>query len=80
MNSEGVNLACAIESTTTFDQDSGYGSDHININGPEDCGHSDDVHDENADDDGVSLSRTSENEEQESHYGLQDLLQQVKGG
>ena len=43
------------------------------------CG-SDDVDDENADDDGVSLSRTSENEEQESHYGLQDLQQQVKGG
>ena len=41
---------------------------------------SDDVHDENADDDGVSLSRTSENEPQESHYGLQDLQQQVKGG
>ena len=43
------------------------------------CG-CDDVDDENVDDDGVSLSRTSENEEQESHYGLQDLQQQVKGG
>ena len=46
MNSEGVNLACAVESTTTFDQDAGYESDHINVDGPEDCGHSDDVHSE----------------------------------